>query len=127
MERPLTSPNLEGLEPFSFQPDKVDKPWWHERNWAKAEEYAGKLLFVRAGQALSLQFHREKDESWYVLSGRATIRVGEEDRPPASSREAAPRRRGARCRTRSDRWSRLAGRALRARRRAAQDGRAGST
>jgi mannose-6-phosphate isomerase-like protein (cupin superfamily) len=45
--------------------------------WAKADSYAGKLLFVRAGQALSLQFHREKDESWYVLAGRAELELGE--------------------------------------------------
>jgi mannose-6-phosphate isomerase-like protein (cupin superfamily) len=72
----LSSPNLEGLEPFSFQAAKVEKPWGHELIWAKAEDYAGKVLFVRAGQALSLQFHREKDESWYVLAGRAELQLG---------------------------------------------------
>jgi mannose-6-phosphate isomerase len=77
VERPLSSPNLEGLDAFSFQPDRVEKPWGHELIWAKAEGYAGKLLFVRAGQALSLQFHREKDESWYVLEGRAELQLGE--------------------------------------------------
>jgi mannose-6-phosphate isomerase-like protein (cupin superfamily) len=73
----LSSPNLEGLDSFSFQPHRVEKPWGHELIWAKAERYAGKLLFVRAGRALSLQFHREKDESWYVLEGRAEIELGE--------------------------------------------------
>ena len=77
MERPLSSPNLEGLDRFSFPPDRVEKPWGHELIWAKAEGYAGKLLFVRGGQALSLQFHREKDESWYVLEGRAELQLGE--------------------------------------------------
>ena len=77
MERPLSSPNLDGLDRFSFQPDRVEKPWGHELIWAKAEEYAGKLLFVRAGKALSLQFHREKDESWYVLEGRAELQLGQ--------------------------------------------------
>ena len=77
MERPLSSPNLETLDRFSFQTKKVEKPWGHEVIWAKAEGYAGKLLFVRAGQALSLQFHREKDESWYVLEGRAELELGE--------------------------------------------------
>jgi mannose-6-phosphate isomerase len=77
VERPLSSPNLEGLDAFSFQPDRVEKPWGHELIWAKAEGYAGKLLFVSAGQALSLQFHREKDESWYVLEGRAELQLGE--------------------------------------------------
>jgi mannose-6-phosphate isomerase len=77
VERPLSSPNLESLDRFSFPPDKIEKPWGHELIWAKAEEYAGKLLFVRAGQALSLQFHREKDESWYVLEGKAELELGE--------------------------------------------------
>ena len=77
MERPLSSPNLESLERFSFQPDRVEKPWGYELIWAKAEDYAGKMLFVRAGQTLSLQFHREKDESWYLLEGRAEVELGE--------------------------------------------------
>ena len=77
MERPLSSPNLEGLDRFSFQSESVEKPWGHELIWAKTEHYAGKLLFVRAGQALSLQFHREKDESWYVLEGRVELQLGE--------------------------------------------------
>src|SRR6185437_6991295 len=38
--------------------------------------YCGKVLFVRAGQSLSLQFHREKDESWLVQSGRAKLELG---------------------------------------------------
>ena len=76
MERPLSSPNLGTLDRFAFQSDRVEKPWGHELIWAKTEDYAGKLLFVRAGQALSLQFHREKDESWYVLEGRAELQLG---------------------------------------------------
>ena len=77
MERPLSSPNLQSLDRFSFQPDKVEKPWGYELIWAKSEAYAGKVLFVRTGQSLSLQFHREKDESWYVLEGRAELQLGE--------------------------------------------------
>ena len=62
---------------FAFQPQHVDKPWGLELIWAHSDQYVGKLLFVRAGQALSLQFHREKDESWYVQSGRAKVELGE--------------------------------------------------
>jgi len=40
--------------------------WGWELVWAQAEAYVGKILFVRAGQSLSLQFHNVKDESWYV-------------------------------------------------------------
>ena len=35
------------------------------------------MLFVRAGQALSLQYHERKDESWLVQSGRATLELGQ--------------------------------------------------
>jgi mannose-6-phosphate isomerase-like protein (cupin superfamily) len=76
VDRPLSSPNLESLDRFSFQLERVEKPWGYELLWAKAEAYAGKILFVRAGHALSLQFHREKDESWYMLEGRAEIELG---------------------------------------------------
>jgi mannose-6-phosphate isomerase-like protein (cupin superfamily) len=72
----LTSPNLGGLDQFATEPEKVDKPWGHELIWAKTEHYAGKLLFVNAGQSLSLQFHKVKDEAWYVLSGRAQLELG---------------------------------------------------
>ncbi|HSL66281.1 MAG TPA: hypothetical protein VK874_16630 [Gaiellaceae bacterium] len=73
----LSSPNLEGLDRFAFEPRRVDKPWGYELIWAVAEEYVGKVLFVAAGHSLSLQFHREKDESWYVQSGRAKLELGE--------------------------------------------------
>jgi mannose-6-phosphate isomerase len=72
-EQRLSSPNLSGLEPFSFEPRRIDKPWGHELVWALSDHYAGKLLRVTAGERLSLQFHREKDESWYVLDGRAEL------------------------------------------------------
>jgi mannose-6-phosphate isomerase len=68
-----TSPNLGGLEPFAVEPTKVDKPWGYELIWALTDDYCGKLLFVKAGASLSLQFHRQKDESWYIQSGRARL------------------------------------------------------
>jgi mannose-6-phosphate isomerase-like protein (cupin superfamily) len=73
----IDSPNLEGLERWAIQPRKVEKPWGWELIWAVADQYVGKLLFVKAGESLSLQFHREKDESWYVESGKAKLELGE--------------------------------------------------
>jgi mannose-6-phosphate isomerase-like protein (cupin superfamily) len=73
----LSSPNLNGLDRFAFEPRRVDKPWGYEVIWALTEGYCGKILFVRAGESLSLQFHRQKDESWYVESGRAELQVGD--------------------------------------------------
>ena len=72
-----TSPNLDGLDPFSIEPTRVDKPWGHELIWALTDEYCGKILFIKAGEAMSLQFHRDKDESWLVHSGRAELEMAE--------------------------------------------------
>ncbi|HEY8407395.1 MAG TPA: cupin domain-containing protein, partial [Gaiellaceae bacterium] len=44
--------------------------------FAVTERYAGKLLHVKAGESLSLQFHNVKDEAWYVLEGRAKVELG---------------------------------------------------
>ncbi len=76
MSESLSSPNLRGLDRFAFQPERVDKPWGHELIWACTEHYVGKLLFVRAGEALSLQFHNTKDESWLIREGRAELTIG---------------------------------------------------
>jgi mannose-6-phosphate isomerase-like protein (cupin superfamily) len=73
MARPRLSPNLSLLDRWAVEPKRVDKPWGHELIWALTEHYCGKLLVVRAGHDLSLQFHREKDESWYVLEGRVQL------------------------------------------------------
>jgi mannose-6-phosphate isomerase len=72
----LSSPNLSGLEPFAVEPERIEKPWGWELIWARTEQYVGKLLFVRAGHSLSLQFHKQKDESWYVQEGRAEVEMG---------------------------------------------------
>jgi mannose-6-phosphate isomerase-like protein (cupin superfamily) len=61
---------------YRIEPRRVEKPWGWELIWAEAEPYVGKLLFVRAGQALSLQYHEEKDESWLVHEGRASLELG---------------------------------------------------
>jgi mannose-6-phosphate isomerase-like protein (cupin superfamily) len=73
----IDGPNYEGLDRWAFEPRRVEKPWGWELIWAHAEAYVGKTLFVRAGHSLSLQYHVEKDESWYVESGRAKLELGD--------------------------------------------------
>jgi mannose-6-phosphate isomerase len=73
----IDSPNIDSLDRWGFEVRKVEKPWGHELIWALSETYCGKVLFVKAGAALSLQFHKEKDESWLVQSGRARLELGE--------------------------------------------------
>ncbi len=51
----------------------VEKPWGHEKIWAKTPRYVGKILFIKAGHQLSLQFHRVKEETLLVQSGRMLL------------------------------------------------------
>jgi mannose-6-phosphate isomerase len=67
----------DALSRYGVSPRKVDKPWGWELVWAEADAYVGKLLFVRAGESLSLQYHETKDESWLVQEGRARLELGE--------------------------------------------------
>ncbi|HST13405.1 MAG TPA: hypothetical protein VLJ44_00985 [Gaiellaceae bacterium] len=73
----MDSPNLASLDRWGFDVRRVEKPWGYELIWALTDTYCGKVLFVKAGHALSLQFHREKDESWLVQSGRAKLELGD--------------------------------------------------
>lgn len=73
----IDSPNLDTLDRWAFEVERVEKPWGHELIWALSDAYCGKVLFVKAGCALSLQFHKEKDESWLVQSGKARLELGE--------------------------------------------------
>jgi mannose-6-phosphate isomerase len=73
----MDSPNLASLDRWGFDVRRVEKPWGHELIWALTDTYCGKVLFVKAGHSLSLQFHREKEESWLVQSGRAKLELGD--------------------------------------------------
>ena len=53
----------------AFPVRRVDKPWGHEIIWAHTSQYVGKILHVRAGHSLSVQYHEVKDETVYLLSG----------------------------------------------------------
>lgn len=65
--------------PFQV-PYKVEKPWGHELIWARTDAYVGKVLHVKAGHVLSLQYHNHKDETMHVLSGELILRTKEGDR-----------------------------------------------
>jgi mannose-6-phosphate isomerase len=54
---------------------KVPKPWGHETIWAHSDRYVGKILHINAGQELSVQYHKKKDETVYLLSGQLSYRV----------------------------------------------------
>lgn len=57
----------------------VPKPWGHETIWAETPDYVGKILHIKAGQSLSVQYHNQKDETVHLLSGELVYRVQEGD------------------------------------------------
>ena len=76
------TPNLLDLDRFAVPVERVEKPWGYELVYAATDSYLGKVLFIRAGEQLSLQFHRKKDEVIYIHAGRIELEVGEPGRTP---------------------------------------------
>ena len=60
-------------------PYRVEKPWGYEMIWAVTDRYVGKILHIEPGHQLSLQYHRKKDESIYVLRGEIVLRIQKDD------------------------------------------------
>jgi mannose-6-phosphate isomerase len=58
-------------------PRRVEKPWGYEVWWARTDRYVGKLLHVRRGESLSLQYHNVKDETILIQKGRLLFETGE--------------------------------------------------
>jgi len=68
---------------------KVDKPWGYELRWAITDRYLGKVLHLKRGEALSLQYHERKDECQYVVRGAIDMEVGGPDREMTTHRMRA--------------------------------------
>lgn len=51
----------------------VEKGWGHELIWATNDKYCGKFLNFKDGAKFSMHFHKDKDETWYVMSGVFTV------------------------------------------------------
>jgi len=58
---------------MSYQ-KKIIKPWGYEIHWTPSDlPYAGKILHINAGKRLSLQRHDKKQETWYMMTGKAKV------------------------------------------------------
>jgi len=57
-------------------PRRVEKPWGYEEIFARTGAYVGKILFIKAGEALSLQYHERKEETIRIQSGEMNLIVG---------------------------------------------------
>lgn len=71
----MTNNNFDPKD-FSNSPHvkKIEKPWGWEIHWTPDNlPYMGKILHVTAGKRLSLQYHDKKQETWYMMAGRAKV------------------------------------------------------
>ncbi len=57
----------------------VKKPWGEERWLAHTDCYAGKILIVKKGYRLSLQYHQKKHETLYVDEGVVKFTIGKRE------------------------------------------------
>jgi mannose-6-phosphate isomerase-like protein (cupin superfamily) len=57
--------------------ERIDKPWGHELRFIRTDRFAGKVLFIKAGSQLSLQYHQIKDEAFLVHEGDLELVLGE--------------------------------------------------
>ena len=58
--------------------EKIEKPWGYEVIWAKTENYSAKFLHINPNSRLSLQYHKEKEETLYVMAGDLVFQLGED-------------------------------------------------
>ena len=54
---------------------RVEKPWGYELHWAKTDRYVGKLIHINKGDALSLQYHNQKDETIFLWAGKMLFEI----------------------------------------------------
>jgi len=65
---------------------RVPKPWGEELLFARTARYAGKILRIRAGESLSLQYHVHKEETLYLYEGSLRLQLPEDADPRAERR-----------------------------------------
>lgn len=68
--------------------EKIEKPWGYEVIWAKTDKYVAKFLHINPNSRLSLQFHRKKEETIYVLEGNLKLILDENSSQVSSGKES---------------------------------------
>ena len=52
----------------------VEKGWGSELIWATNDKYCGKMMNFNTGSKFSMHFHKEKEETWYILKGKFIVK-----------------------------------------------------
>ena len=53
----------------------VKRPWGWENRFAITDKYLGKVIHINTGEMLSLQYHRQKDETLLVVDALADFPI----------------------------------------------------
>lgn len=61
----------------TFKPLQEERPWGNFRQFTHNDTSTVKILFIKKGEAFSLQYHNLRTEFWKVLSGSPEITVGD--------------------------------------------------
>ena len=74
----MSDVQVPSFDPINFTTEpyvkRVEKPWGYELHWVpEGEPYIGKILHINAGAQISLQLHDAKQESWFMMNGRAAV------------------------------------------------------
>lgn len=57
----------------------IDKPWGCEWWFAVSDKYVGKIIFIKKGHRLSLQYHEKKHETQFIDEGKVKFTIGDKD------------------------------------------------
>jgi len=63
----------------SLEINFVPKGWGFEKWIVNTEEYCGKLLYFVKGKKCSWHYHKLKDETFYIQSGKILLRYSDGD------------------------------------------------
>ena len=61
-----------------LSPKKIEKEWGYELIIHNDDMYCGKILFIKKGHCISLQFHKKKTETFYLQSGELLCKFSEQ-------------------------------------------------
>lgn len=59
-----------------LKPRPVKRPWGSFTLFIENKQASIKILEIIEGECTSLQYHKDRDESWFVLDGSPLIRLG---------------------------------------------------
>ena len=59
--------------------NKVNKPWGYYVDYFRNESVAFKKIVVAPNEKLSYQYHSDRDEFWYVVSGTGILIVNDDE------------------------------------------------